>query len=120
YLFSHYNKGPDLHSFPNIDLLKGDNKNMSVAEVVVHNFSENKIVPFIGNILINHYKTKDPSQQAIWNSDTVRNSFIVKKGEWVIDKNGLMVSEYFMDPIINGMTRDVNKLINELHLKICA
>jgi hypothetical protein len=81
---------------------------------------KNELHSFIGNIIVGCYKTEDPKDQSIWNSDVSRLTFIIrdtvkdiniginKKGvkhtkyidKWIPDKKGVKVNKRVITPIL--------------------
>ena len=70
---------------------------------------------YLGDIIIKHYKKKDPSEQSIFNSDTTRLTYIIrelftnKKIDWTVDKKGIKTTNY----IINPFLEHIDELIKE-------
>ena len=63
----------------------------------------------LGDGIVRIYKTADPKQQTIWNTDTSRLNYLIKhainnrKSGWMIDKKGLRVTEKIITPILSHL-----------------
>ena len=75
---------------------------------IAYDFSHNILHKTIGDCIIKLYKKEDPQKQAIWNTDTSRQNYIVlirhamgnQKVDWVIDKNGIHITDKIINPIL--------------------
>ena len=60
----------------------------------------------LGDGIVNVYKTTDPKDQSIWNTDSSRLNYLIKhainkkNSRWVIDKRGLQVTEKIIEPVL--------------------
>lgn len=74
------------------------NKNLLLDNLISFH-RENKLVNFIGKALVLQYKTNDPHDQSVWNSDTDRLTYFIKKKlKWSIDKKGIKTGNLIVEP----------------------
>jgi hypothetical protein len=69
---------------------------------------------YIARLITDRYKTDDPSQQSLWNSDSSRLHYLIMKKfnekdkDWVRDKRGVIVVEKVIRPILNYVKKEIN------------
>lgn len=69
---------------------------------------------YVGKILAAYYKTVDPNDQRIWNSDTERLTyFIRKKCEWYMDRQGVKTADLIIDPVLKHFKKFLLKFITK-------
>ena len=79
----------------------------------------NSLDKYLGDFLIVYYKKENPEDQSLWNSDTARLTYIVRqllhnnKTDWVIDKKGVKVKEYIIDPLMNHIKRSCEEYVEK-------
>lgn len=76
------------------------------VEGLVYQYNKKALSNYLGDIIVKHYKKKDPKQQSIWNSDSTRLTYIVrelfneKKIDWLVDKKGIKTTNYIIKPFL--------------------
>lgn len=102
-------------------------KNVDATEIILPKMfldgyidDKNSYDTFIGDILIKYHKKEDISKQSIWNTDTSRWSYIVKvlPDEWIKDKNGIVMLDKCIKPLLNYITDLMKKYDKYLTKKI--
>jgi len=70
-------------------------------------FTKDELVNYVSDCIIKTYKKTNPSEQTIWTTDVSRNSYRIhlfdeetKQACWHKDKNGVILEERLMKPII--------------------
>lgn len=115
-----YPNAPPLTKFNNYKALKaikqGDHK---LADIVIYHRKRKKLVRFIAKYIILEYKKENPFEQSIWNSDTSRLSYIIReminnKPEWRLDKGGLKIDSYIVQPVTKYIKKEVEARIVEI------
>jgi hypothetical protein len=104
-------------------------KNNDFISFCISHQRENSLHIFIGDIIVDSYRKKDPKDQSIWNSDVSRLTFIIRdkvkdvsilpKGKketkyinkWVQDKKGVIVNERIVIPILQVLRDTLDKYI---------
>jgi hypothetical protein len=91
---------------------KATTDNHSIEDIIIFNYSKQLFDQFVGNIIVNEYKKKNPLDQQIWSSDVTRLSFIVRRilkdmtnqkvdeKIWMQDKKGVCLTQLVIEPII--------------------
>lgn len=119
YIIKHYNSAPCIQEFTKFELLTEKNENYSIAEIAIHKYNYNELCSYIGDIIVNEYKTKDPSKQALWSSDINRLTYMIRevtannKVEWFTDKGGIKMAKYIVEPILNHINDDLTRYYAE-------
>lgn len=87
----------------NKDNIKDDEK---IVEDLLSYQRHKTLIKYLGDIIIETYKKKDPEKQSIWNSDVSRRNYLLrelvgKTASWITDKKGIKVTEIVIDPFID-------------------
>lgn len=92
----------------------------TVEDLLVFEHDNNTINQFIGDLIVDVYKKKDPKKQRVWASDIQRLTFLVRRviddseKIWKTDKGGICVTEFLISPILE----EIKMMMNE-HYKKC-
>lgn len=119
YIIKHYNDAPCIKTFTNFELLTEGNEDYSIAEIVIHKYNHDELCTYIGDIIVNEYKTTDPKRQTFWISDVNRLAYLIRevtsnnKVEWFADKGGVKLSKYVTKPILDHINTDLIRYYNE-------
>ena len=97
------------------DNIENDNE---LIEEFIYNKRHKILDKYIGDVLIKIYKKDNPAEQSIWNSDTQRLNYIIRKlidtdPSWVIDKKGIRVDKSIIKPPLKNIKNIINKYIIE-------
>lgn len=92
-------------------------KTMSLVELVTMYYSDNVLVKFVGDYIVNEYK-KEPHEQSMWSSDASRLTYIIRKSVnnknmWAYDKKGLEIKKIVIDPALIYIKNELNKYIKK-------
>ena len=108
YIVNTYDKAPVIKQITFEDVQKStkiDDEKM-ISKIFYH-YNRNKLGQYIGDIIVEIYKKKDPSEQSIWNTDTSRLTYLLKKilhddnSKWMVDKKGVDTIDHLIKPIID-------------------
>ena len=75
-------------------------------EEITYQYYNKSLSNYLGDIIVKHYKKKDPEKQSIWNSDSTRLTYIVRelftddKIDWLVDKKGIKTTNYIITPFL--------------------
>lgn len=118
YVVKHFNKAPPIKRLENKKAMKlleyNVPKNHTSGDVIIFSYKSGILDKYLGNIIVDEYKTANPEDQSFWNSDSVRLSFIVREvlksgdDEWIADKSGLKLTNLIISPMLEGV-KDVMK-----------
>jgi hypothetical protein len=117
-LVNYYNSADAMVEFKKLNLItKGDND--SIPENILYHYRHKNLYKYIGDIIVSYYKKEDPEKQNIWATDCTRLVYAIreivnKNTEWTIDKGGVKVGEYIIDPILKYMKKEIDKYLDEL------
>jgi hypothetical protein len=131
YVINNYKNAQPIHSFTNFELLKEENKKLSIAEIAIGYNIKGVLAKFLGDKLIKEYKKdkNDIKTQAIWNSDISRLTYLVceplqidntniideesdRVGEWTTDKGGDITARYIISPMMEHITKGLQEYID--------
>ena len=80
-----------------------------LCEELLYRYKNKTAHKFIGDIILTVCKKEDSSQQSLWNTDSSRQTFIIKEAlddntsSWVIDKNGKKTTFYIIKPVLDQL-----------------
>ena len=116
HLLLNYNNAPPLEPLKDYSVLEDKNK---FIDNLTYYHSKNKLDEYLGDFLVKHYKTEDPKERSNWNSDTSRLTYINRelvnnKPNWVIDKNGVKMTELIIDPYMQYIKKIAIEKIAEM------
>ena len=94
--------------------MSSEKKEELFVEKILYLYKQKQFVKYVKDIIVPIYKTKDPSEQALWNTDTARLNYLIrdivgKHPEWISDKKGIKLIEYVIQPITNLLKEMVEK-----------
>lgn len=94
--------------------------NIKLIDAVFFAYNHGNIGKYIGDIIIALYKKEDPNEQSIWNTDSSRLTYLIKKlsdndtSRWVVDKKGVETVDYVITPIIEKI-REMSVVYRDSH-----
>jgi hypothetical protein len=123
----HYRKAPVVRKITDKKAIKmleyhGKSKNdkLTTEEKMIKEFKLNKLHKYLGNIIIDTYKdAENPENQSVWTSDLSRLSFVIMskmstgKKEWVVDKNGIKVTNLIINPLLSKTSKTLSTYIEK-------
>lgn len=82
-----------------------DDDELDLTQQILNHHKDKTIVKYLGDIIVEAYKTEDPTKQSIWNSDSVRLTYMIrelinKKPDWTVDKKGVKTTKYIIEPLL--------------------
>jgi hypothetical protein len=90
----------------NMDSLGKEEKDMDLTDVLIYHFKENRLANYLGDFLVRHYKTNNPSKQSVWTSDASRLTYIIRElvanntTMWNADKKGVKTKDFIVVPML--------------------
>lgn len=93
-------------------------------EMIVYQHNNYLLHEFLGEYIINNFKTKNPKYQQIWISDVSRLKFIVrgtvnkKNPSWQSDKKGILITEYIITPALEFIFILMKNYVDACKIKI--
>lgn len=70
------------------------------ARILIYKYHRGEIAEYISNLIRNSYKKDDPQQQSFWSTSITEICFIIKKNIWVEDKEGKMLCQLVVNPLL--------------------
>ena len=129
YIVKNYKDAPTLEPLIDYDAIQYNEKDdeFDLMTMIFHHQRKHTLAGYLGDFIVKSYKKDDPSQQALWSSDAVRLTYVVreiinKKSDWSVDKKGVKTTSYIIDPFLEYIRtllvdfNDENKLENYLQI----
>jgi len=127
YAVSNLKKAPpikQLRSDKIVKMLNENNKskNFSVEAVILHQFKNNILHHYLGEVILQYYKKDDPDDQSLWSTDVARSNFIIKcavkgddnESEWINDKSGTKIKKYIIVPMMEKVKQMITVYLDAL------
>ena len=120
YINTNYNEAPALKMIENVPALHLDLAKKKVVQRIINEYRDHTLKAFLGDLIIKNYKKEDSGQQAIWNSDVDRLTYMIRiiinkdKGRWEVDKRGIRTTEHVIQPILDYIKKQL-----EIYMKTC-
>jgi hypothetical protein len=124
YFMINFKNTPALKSIEDLSTMKIKYEdNLSFIMQLLSVYQNNNLPAYIGEYIVNVYKTNDSSKQAMWSSDVDRLTYIISeavkdKTIWITDKKGIKVGERvirpaldYIKPILQTFIKDCNNEI---------
>ncbi|ARF08938.1 hypothetical protein Catovirus_1_988 [Catovirus CTV1] len=124
FLLLNYDNAPLLKQLPDYSMLSKDTE--TLIKELIHYHNKGTFDKFIGDFIVKQYKKNDPELQALWSSDTERLNYFIRelvkhkdsvnndanntplksslsddKAKWIMDKKGIKVSNYIIEPLLD-------------------
>ena len=107
YIVSNYEDAPSIQDieFDQIRHIKDKPDDILISEIF-YQYNNNKLGKYIGDAIVKVYKSDDPMKQSIWNTDTSRSTYLLKKiiyddkSKWIVDKRGVDTTECIIVPVV--------------------
>ena len=82
-----------------------------VALGVIKLHKDGDLIRYLANLFIKDYKTDDPRDQSIWNSDADRLSYLIRTQagntiSWITDKRGVQLKDH-IKPLLDYLDKEV-------------
>ena len=123
YLVKHRTTAPPIAPLKGRELTKmieyKGNKHYKLTDIIVHNYKHKTMAGFLGDMIVDKYKTEEPEDQSVWMSDLARLSFIIRElkdgnPEWVKDKSGTKLTKLIISPLMKKVKEMLIERVNEL------
>lgn len=119
YLMTHYTDAPILKPITDFSAIEYDEKNeeFNLMDALIVEHDNGNLHRYLGDFIVKTYKKEDPTQQSIWNSDSVRLTYVIrqlinKKPDWKTDKKGVNIKKNIIDPLLSYIN---NIVVDYLH-----
>jgi hypothetical protein len=122
YLVRNYKSTPVLKKLNDYSIMFEDNKIHFIKDIIFYHKNKD-LHRYLSDFIIDNYKKEDPKDQAIWNSDTVRLTYIIKdimnkKEEWTTDKKGVKTNEYIIEPMLKYIKEILLEYVDDQRIQI--
>jgi hypothetical protein len=122
YVSKNYLEGPPISALENYDIIRDDTviagSNDSIDVIFIKTLSEqyskNKIVIYLGEIIVCFYKKEKQDEQTFFTSDLSRLTFLAKilpvgsnNIKWISDKSGELVRLHVVCPLLNYIEKSI-------------
>jgi len=93
-----------------------DKNDYFLQEKLIDQFRKKTFIRNISKSILNLVNYKDPEKQSIYNTDCVRNNYVIKtSAKWNEDKAGIKFTEYVIKPFLNYIKEIITEFrINDI------
>ena len=112
YVQKNYANAPGLKKLDDYGFIKYDDK---LLDTIGYQYRNKILDKYLGDFLIGFYKKEDPAEQAIWNSDVSRLTYVIKellvnnKSCWNTDPKGIRTKNYIINPLLIFLKNIINE-----------
>ena len=116
YALKNFTNAPALEPIQNMASLHFEQSTDDFCETLIREYRHKALIIYIGDIIVKAYKKTDQSTQSLWNSDTSRLTYIIRKiiadnGDWVIDKKGVKTKKCVVEPVLDYVHKCLTEFI---------
>lgn len=122
YLSMTYNSAPNMKLLSDFAIFKNrkrinssesmEGTDEDLLEIIINAYQNDHLVEFIGGALVSYYKTENPQDQCIWNSDTERLTYFIRRNfNWKIDKKGIKTETLIIAPALSHFYDILQKVV---------
>ena len=121
YIQQKYPNAPPLKCID--DYSKLTYKDYKLMDTLVYNYNNSNLHKYLGNFIVSYYKKDDPSQQAIWSSDTSRLTYLISellinnKSVWNHDYKGTKIKECILTPLLEYVRESIDEFFDSIEIK---
>jgi hypothetical protein len=106
-----------LEAMPDYSAIKEDCGKRELAISICEFYKDNTLIRYLSQFLLDKYKKTNPEEQSIWNSDTTRLSYLIRKivdntPIWTIDKKGVGFKECVITPLFSYILKELFKFMS--------
>ena len=122
YVIKNYNEAPAIEYFKDYSLLHNEQDDDDFIATLVEEHKNNTLHSYIGQFIVKYYKKNNPKDQSIWNSDTNRLTYVIRellnnnKIDWQVDKKGIKITQFIINPIIEYVEKFVRGFIDTMRI----
>lgn len=105
-LLIEHSTAPDLTKIEDASLIFDDINSDTMIKDIIYDHRKKILHQTIGNGIVKLYSKPDPREQSVWNTDTSRLNYLIKKAvsktksQWMMDKRGCNITDYVIKPIL--------------------
>ena len=122
YVIKNFSGAPALESVKDYSAIHFEQDNIGFIENLIHESDHNKLHIYFGDFIIKTYKKENPSDQAIWNSDTSRLTYLIReiiennKVDWKVDKKGIKTTKFIIEPILEYVNQQIRNYVENFDI----
>lgn len=127
YVIKNYEDAPALAPLKNYSAIHYKQTKTEFVEDLICHYKHKLLGGFIGDFIIKTYKKDDPTKQSLWNSDTTRLTYVIrelydKKIDWRVDKQGIKIIKYVVEPVLNYVDKTIRDYIKnfDTNYDVCS
>ena len=111
FIQQNYANAPALKKLDDYNFIKYDDK---LLDTIGYQYRNKILDKYLGDFLIGFYKKEEPAEQAIWNSDVSRLTYVIKellannKSCWNTDPKGIKTKNYIINPLLIFLKNIIN------------
>ena len=111
YVVDNYETAPAIKQIKFDDINTTKMNKIQFIEEILSAYKNKILNKYLGDSIITIYKKRNPLDQAVWNTDATRMTYLLKEllenktSSWIVDKKGAKTIEYMIDPILKHVRK---------------
>ena len=112
-LLTQYSTGPPLEKITDMSRVFNEDDDLFLEDIA-YDHRQKILHKTLGDSLVAIYKTPDPKNQSVWNTDSSRLNYLIKhaigrkKAGWMMDKKGVLVVTNIIAPVLDYLREKMN------------
>ena len=112
-ILTQHSTGPPLEKITDMSRVFNEDDDLFLEDIA-YDHRQKILHKTLGDSLVAIYKTPDPKNQAVWNTDSSRLNYLIKhaigrkKAGWMMDKKGVLVVTNIIAPVLDYLREKMN------------
>ena len=112
-ILTQHSTGPPLEKITDMSQVFNEDDDLFLEDIA-YDYRQKILHKTLGDSLVAIYKTPDPKNQAVWNTDSSRLNYLIKhavgrkKAGWMMDKKGVLVVTNIIAPVLDYLREKMN------------
>ena len=112
-ILTQHSTGPPLEKITDMSQVFNEDDELFLEDIA-YDYRHKILHKTLGDSLVTIYKTADPKNQAVWNTDSSRLNYLIKhavgrkKAGWMMDKKGVQVVANIIAPVLDYLRVKMN------------
>jgi hypothetical protein len=116
YVTANFTNAPLLSPIPNYSQIKKYCGEKPIGKVIADLYADDRLIKYLGEVLVQYYKKEDPHEQSLWNSDCSRLSYLIRiaineRPSWITDKKGVQLKDHIIKPLLDFIEKEILDLM---------
>jgi hypothetical protein len=113
YIIKNYADAPTIESVKKLDYTKIKSGNNDISTTLAAYYDDDLLYKYLGEYIVNYYKTDDLSKRSFWGTDVSRCTFITRtmsennELQWIYDMKGKCMGKSIIDPMLEHIRKEL-------------